>query len=649
MSLLKKTDSFRRVVIDHVSPSIDGGRNPFKRVIGDWVTFHAHAFADSHDLLTVDLRIRLYGAQEWEYFPMSAIGNDEFEVNYETKEIGLYEYEIAGVIDHYGSWNEGFKKKNEEGVPVDLECLIGAEILAQTAKRASKKDAKQLKEWAAHLADTSADMHSRITLAYSRHVAGIARAYPERKWESCSPLSLMLVERELAAFSAWYEYFPRSCKDDGVTHGTFQDAAKRLPEIEEMGFNIVYFPPINPVGREFRKGRNNSLTPTPDDVGSPWAIGAQEGGHKSILPELGTLEDFKGFMSQAGEHGIEVAIDIAFQCAPDHPWVKEHPQWFRWRPDGTVQYAENPPKKYQDILPINFESEDWENLWDELKSVFEYWIEQGVKIFRVDNPHTKSMEFWRWCILNIKAKHPEVIFLAEAFTRPKRKYYLAKGGFTHGYTYFTWRNNAAELQQYVEELTQSETKEYFWPNFWPNTPDILHEDLQTGNRATYIGRYVLAATLSSNIGIYGPAYQVLDSEPFPGKEENNNSEKYQLKAWDWNASGNITHEISVINAIRNQHPAFQRTFNVQFIPCSNSNIIAYLKENFDKSDRFIVVVNMDWENKQAGTLELPFGDGQLRLIDRLTDHNEEYTWQGNSAYIELNPKKCPAHILQIVG
>ncbi|MGJ8651090.1 MAG: alpha-1,4-glucan--maltose-1-phosphate maltosyltransferase [Opitutaceae bacterium] len=649
MSLLKKTDSFRRVVIDHVSPCIDGGRNPFKRVLGDWVTFHAHAFADSHDLLTVDLRIRLHGAKEWEYFPMSAIGNDEFEVNYETKEIGLYEYEVAGVIDHYSSWNEGFQKKNEEGVPVDLECLIGAEILEQTAKRASKKDAKQLKEWAAHLADTSADMHSRITLAYSRHVAGIARAYPERKWESCSPLSLMLVERELAAFSAWYEYFPRSCKDDGVTHGTFNDAAKRLPEIEEMGFNIVYFPPINPVGREFRKGRNNSLTPTPDDVGSPWAIGAKEGGHKSILPELGTLKDFKGFMSKAGKHGIEVAIDIAFQCAPDHPWVKEHPQWFRWRPDGTVQYAENPPKKYQDILPINFESEDWENLWDELKSVFEYWIEQGVKIFRVDNPHTKSMEFWRWCILNIKAKHPEVLFLAEAFTRPKRKYYLAKGGFTHGYTYFTWRNNAAELQQYVEELTQSETKEYFWPNFWPNTPDILHEDLQSGNRATYIGRYVLAATLSSNIGIYGPSYQVLDNEPFPGKEENNNSEKYQLKAWDWNAPGNIAHEISVINAIRNQHPAFQRTFNVQFIPCSNPHIIAYLKENFDKSDRFIVVVNMDWSNKQAGTLELPLGDGQVRLIDRLTDHKQEYVWQGDSAYIDLDPKKSPAHILQIVG
>jgi starch synthase (maltosyl-transferring) len=319
-----------------------------------------------------------------------------------------------------------------------------------------------------------------------------------------------------------------------------------------------------------------------------------------------------------------------------------------------VQYAENPPKKYQDILPINFESSDWENLWEELKSVFEYWIEVGVKIFRVDNPHTKSMEFWRWCILNIKAKHPEVLFLAEAFTRPKRKYFLAKGGFTHGYTYFTWRNTAAELQAYVEELTQSESKEYFWPSFWPNTPDILHADLQSGNRATYIGRYLLAATLSSNIGIYGPAYQTLDHEPFPGKEENNNSEKYQLKAWDWYAPDNITAEIARINYIRNTHTAFQRTFNVEFIPCSNSHIIAYLKQNFDHSDRFIVVVNMDWANKQSGTLQLPIdslgisGHQQLRLRDHFAATPTEYNWQGDTAYIELDPKGTLAHIFQIL-
>ena len=655
MSLLAKTAGTRRVVIDHVTPSIDGGRNPFKRVIGDWIPFTVHAFADSHDLVQVELRIRKVDTQEWHVLPMRALSNDEFEATYRTEEIGLFEYEVAGVIDHYGSWSEGFQKKHAEGVPLDLECRIGAELLEHAADRADEKHAEQLREWAAHLADSTANIETRTSLALSCHVAGIARSYPQRDWETTSPRSLMLIERELAAFSAWYEYFPRSCVFDGVTHGTFKDAAKQLPLIHEMGFNIVYFPPIHPVGREFRKGKNNTLTPGVDDVGSPWAVGAKEGGHKSIHPELGTLEDFRGFLDEAEMRGMEVALDIAFQCAPDHPWVKQHPAWFRWRPDGTVQYAENPPKKYQDILPINFESEDWENLWDELKSVFEFWIEQGVKVFRVDNPHTKSMEFWRWCILNIKAKHPEVIFLAEAFTRPKRKYFLAKGGFTHGYTYFTWRNTAAELQAYVEELTQSGAKEYFWPNFWPNTPDILHADLQSGNRATFIGRYVLAATLSSNIGLYGPAYELLDHEPFPGKEENNHSEKYQLKAWDLDKPGNIRAEIARVNALRNQHEAFQRTFNVLFIPCNNSHIIAYLKQNFDKTDRFIIVVNMDWENKQVGTLDLSpehlglAHEGSLRLVDQFAHAPKEYLWKGTNPYLELDPKKSPAHIFQIIG
>ena len=655
MSLLAKTAGTRRVVIDHVTPSIDGGRNPFKRVIGDWIPFTVHAFADSHDLIQVELRIRKVDTKEWHLLPMRALSNDEFEATYRTEEIGLFEYEVAGVIDHYGSWSEGFQKKHAEGVPLDLECRIGAELLEHAADRADEKHAEQLREWAAHLADSTADIETRTSLALSRHVAGIARSYPQRDWETTSPRSLMLIERELAAFSAWYEYFPRSCVFDGVTHGTFEDAAKQLPLIHKMGFNIVYFPPIHPIGREFRKGKNNTLTPGRDDVGSPWAVGAKEGGHKSIHPELGTLEDFRGFLDEAEMRGMEVALDIAFQCAPDHPWVKQHPAWFRWRPDGTVQYAENPPKKYQDILPINFESEDWENLWDELKSVFEFWIEQGVKVFRVDNPHTKSMEFWRWCILNIKAKHPEVIFLAEAFTRPKRKYFLAKGGFTHGYTYFTWRNTATELQHYVEELTQSESKEYFWPNFWPNTPDILHADLQSGNRATFIGRYVLAATLSSNIGIYGPAYELLDHEPYPGKEENNHSEKYQLKAWDLDKPGNIRAEIARVNALRNQHEAFQRTFNVLFIPCNNSHIIAYLKQNFDKTDRFIIVVNMDWENKQVGTLDLSpehlglAHEGSLRLVDQFAHAPKEYLWKGTNPYLELDPKKSPAHIFQIIG
>lgn len=654
MTFLPKTTGTRRVIIDHIDPLLDGGHFPFKRVLGDWIHFTAHAFADSHDLVQIELRIRRAESEGWTCLPMNPLGNDEFEATYRTDQIGLFEYEVAGVIDHYGSWYEGFKKKHAEGEPLDIECRIGAELLEHAAARSEDANAEQLREWATHLADSSVDIESRISLAFSRQVAELARSYPQRDWETTSSRALMLIERELAAFSSWYEYFPRSCAGDCRTHGTFQDAAKQLPYIRELGFNVVYLPPIHPIGREFRKGKNNTLTPAPDDVGSPWAVGAKEGGHKSVHPDLGTLEDFQHFLDEAEMRGLEVALDIAFQCAPDHPWVKAHPKWFRWRPDGTVQYAENPPKKYQDILPINFESEDWENLWDELKSVFEFWIEQGVKIFRVDNPHTKSMEFWRWCILNIKATHPEVIFLAEAFTRPKRKYFLAKGGFTHGYTYFTWRNNAAELREYVEELTQSDARDYFWPNFWPNTPDILHADLQSGNRATFIGRYVLAATLSSNIGMYGPAYELLDHEPYPGKEENNHSEKYELKLWDFNKPGNIRAEIARVNALRNEHEAFQRTFNVQFIPCNNSHIIAYLKQNFDKTDRFIVAVNMDWENKQVGTLDLSKESlglahgGALRLLDHFAEPNREYHWEGMYPYLELDPKIAPVHIFQIL-
>ena len=643
----------KRVVIDHLSPAVDGGEFPFKRVQGDRIRFHAHAVSDSHDLVLVELNVRLSGQRDWELFEMQATGNDEYIFDYDAREIGLYEYRVTGLIDHYSSWLDGFGKKVDSGAPVEVELLIGAELLAAAAARAKGAVQKKLKSAAIILGDKDGDLSQRVRMARDPELAPIARNFPNRALESSSLVCQMLVERERAAFSAWYEYFPRSCTNDGETHGTFDDAQSRLPEIQRMGFNVVYFPPIHPIGRKFRKGRNNALQAQADDVGSPWAIGAEEGGHKAILSDLGTMADFQGFIAAAAQHGLEIALDIAFQCAPDHPWVKEHPAWFRWRPDGTVQYAENPPKKYQDILPLNFETEDWEALWIELKSVFDFWIEKGVKIFRVDNPHTKSMEFWRWCILEIKSVHPEVMFLAEAFTRPKRKYRLAKAGFTHGYTYFTWRNNASELQAYVEELTQSEVKDYFWPNFWPNTPDILHADLQLGTRATFVGRYALAATLSSNIGIYGPAYELMDQEPFPGKEEYNNNEKYQLKVWNWDAPGNIKPEIARINRIRNQHPAFQRTFNIQFIPCDNPNFIAYLKQNFERTDQFIVVVNMDWHAAQETFLKLPlesmgFGSDAEFVVQDLFDPAEpSYRWRGTKNYVRLDPAKTPVHIFQV--
>ena len=644
----------KRVVIDHVHPLVDGGDSPFKRVIGDQVHFRAHAFADSHDLIQIELQVRLAGVGHWHTIPMRAEGNDEYGIDYNAPKIGLYEYRISGHIDHYLTWKEGFQAKLNAGQNIDLELRIGAELLNEAAKRTTGKNAALLREWASVMDDSKGGLQQRVHLALDEYVINTARAHPRSELATTTKTALMLIERERAAFSSWYEYFPRSCADDGHRHGTFADAAKRLPEIERMGFNVVYFPPIHPVGRLHRKGRNNALTTQPEDVGSPWAVGAAEGGHKSILPALGTLADFKGFIAEAAKHRIEIALDIAFQCAPDHPWVKEHPDWFKWRPDGTVQYAENPPKKYQDILPINFETGDWESLWLELKSVFEFWLEQGVAVFRVDNPHTKAIEFWRWCILEIKKSHPEAIFLAEAFTRPKRKYGLAKAGFTHGYTYFTWRNTAHDMRQYIEELTRGEAREFFWPSLWPNTPDILHEDLQHGNRATFIGRYVLAATLSSNLGIYGPAYEVLDNKPYPGKEEYVDNEKYQLKAWDWNSPGNIKNEIARINRIRNEHPAFQRTFNISFIPTDNPHLIAYIKQDFHRSDQFIVVVNMDWHNRQSGTLQVPVAvlglwpKSDYRVRDLLDPSGAEYRWNGSANYVEINPAKSPAHIFHVL-
>lgn len=653
MSSLKGAQGRKRVIVENVRPSVDDGKYPIKRVIGDAIRIQAAAFTDSHDIINVTLLHRLVGSTEWIRTPMQSVGNDEYEVSFQPWEIGFYEYTVASAVDHYGSWLHGFARKAESGVPLEVELLIGADIVLAAAKQAKGDEKNRLKHFGNLLNDENKSVRERSDLARDGDLKWLASRYGDPKLETVSQPRLALIERRLAAFSSWYEYFPRSCGPDVNTHGTFQEAKNRLFEIDRMGFNIVYFPPISPIGKAHRKGKNNSLTPSEYDVGSPWAIGGDAGGHKDILPELGTLDDFKSFMLEASKYEIETALDIAFQCSPDHPWVKQHPQWFKWRPDGTVQYAENPPKKYQDILPINFETDDWENLWQELKSVFDYWIEVGVKVFRVDNPHTKSLAFWNWCILEIKKEHPETIFLAEAFTVPKRKYNLAKGGFTQGYTYFTWRNNASDMREYVEQLTQSETKDYFWPNFWPNTPDILHEDLQTKNPAVYMGRYILAATLSSNIGIYGPAFELMDSEPFPGKEENNNSEKYELKQWDWDKTGNLKDKIARVNGIRNSHPALQRTFNVEFGNSDNPHLICYLKQNFDRSDQLLIIVNMDWTHEQSGYVHLPLehmgiGHGQSFAVRDLYDPEEiEYTWRGHSNFVKLDPKNSPAHIFKI--
>jgi starch synthase (maltosyl-transferring) len=656
MKSLERFSGPARVVVDHVSPALDKGEFPVKRPLGEPLGVVAHVIADGHDHLDVILAHRAEGARKWQEIGLQDIGNDEFAGSITPDKIGLYEYKVIGWADPFLNWHIGFVKKSDSGdSKIGVELDIGGQLVAAAAKRAKGKKAAQLNEWAEFLCDHSRDLLQKVSLARSSEFFNAVRAYPDRSKETSSIVYQLLVEREKAYFSTWYEFFPRSSADDTSRHGTFKDAIGRFPEISRMGFDIVYFPPIHPIGQVFRKGRNNTLEAAADDVGSPWAIGAKEGGHKDIHPELGTMDEFKELIAEADKFGLEVAMDIAFQCAPDHPYVKEHPQWFKWRPDGTVQYAENPPKKYQDILPFDFETDDWKALWVELKSIFDYWIDAGVRIFRVDNPHTKPMEFWRWCIMEIKREHPEVLFLAEAFTRPKRKYRLAKAGFTQGYTYFTWRNQPDEIRSYLEELAHSEVKEYFIPNFWPNTPDILHEDLQKGNRATFMGRYVLAATLSSNAGIYGPAFELMEHEPFPGKEEYNHNEKYELKHWDWDKPGNLKNDIARVNHLRKSHPALQRTNNIRFVETDNDRILAYLKQTPDRKDQLLVVVNFDWHNTQMGHVHLPLqemgiGSDKAYTVKDLYDPSKaEFSWRGSRNFVQLDPRRSPVHIFQIGG
>ncbi len=643
----------RRVIVDRVQPSVDQGMFPIKRVVGDKVVVEADVFADGHDRIMVVLKYRKRGERTWKEKPMEFMMNDRWLAEFTPTEPGFYEYAVSGWIDHFGTWLSGLRKKAESGIDVSIDLLIGADLIEAVAQRTEgSEDSRILRSWVETLRNRDFKEDDRVAMALGQMVIKMMNRYPDRSRETGGDtIYPLLAERERARCGAWYEFFPRSWSGEPGRHGTFEDCERILPEIARMGFNIIYLPPIHPIGRTKRKGRNNSLVCGPDDVGSPWAIGSEHGGHKAVASELGGLEQFKHFLWSASKCGLEVAIDIAFQCSPDHPYVKKHPEWFTWRSDGTVQYAENPPKKYEDVLPFNFETETWPALWEELKSVFMFWIEQGVKIFRVDNPHTKPMDFWRWCIMEIKQEHPDTIFLAEAFTRPKIKYRLAKAGFTQGYTYFAWRNSREELMDYVTELTTTQVKEIFWPNFWPNTPDILTEVLQYGGRQAHIIRLVLAATLSSNYGIYGPAFELCLQEPFPDKEEYNHNEKYELKNWNWDAPGNLKDIIALINKIRRENPALQRTNNISFVETDNPQLLAYLKSTPDYSNNVLVVVNLDPYNGHAGWLTFPlhmiemYDDRPFLVNDMLQEAN--YMWQGARNYIQLEQEALPAHIFRV--
>ncbi len=644
-----------RPVIDAVQPVVEPAGFPLKHREKEALALRAHVLADSHDHLDVVLATRLRGERRWNETPMRDQGNDEYAVSWVPPAIGVYEYRILAWIDPFRNWHLGFGKKSDAGDPkIAVELDIAAKLVLDAASRAGGKEAAQLTEWSRFLGDHSRDLLQKVALVRDPQLYELVRSYPDRTLERRGDSHLLFVERGKAYAGTWYEFFPRSHVDGSSGHGTFREAARRFPEIARMGFDIVYFPPIHPIGTTFRKGRNHALEAAPGDPGSPWAIGSEEGGHKAIHPELGTLDDFHELLREARRTGLELALDIAFQCSPDHPYVREHPEWFKWRPDGTVQYAENPPKKYQDILPFDFETEDWQNLWGELRGVFAYWLEQGVRIFRVDNPHTKSMEFWKWCLPSLKEKYADAIFLAEAFTRPKRKYHLAKAGFTQGYTYFTWRNHAAEMRTYVEELTKPPVSHFFIPNFWPNTPDILHADLQNGTRGTFIARYLMAATLVPSLGIYGPAYELMENEPFPGKEEYNHNEKYEIKFWDWDRPGNLKPEITRINAIRKRFSCLQRLTNLRFAETDNPQLLAYLKSSLDQREHLLIVVNFDGNNTQSGFIDLPiaelgFGPDKPFAVRDLLDPSEPlYNWRGRRNFVLLDPRRSPGHLFQIL-
>ena len=596
----------RRVIIEAVTPQVDEGRFPAKRTVGEDVVVEADAFADGHDLVAAALLWRRVGRRDWREAPMTPLGNDRFRARFTCAELADYEFTIEAWIDRVETLRQGIAKKVAAGQDVSLDRQEEAQLSADADRRSATRYARVLR---------------------------------------------VMVERERARFGSWYEMFPRSAGTDPSRSATFAEAESRIPYVASMGFDVLYLPPIHPIGRSFRKGRNNALSAEPGDPGSPWAIGAEEGGHTAVEPGLGTLADFERFVGTAKKHRLEIALDIAFQASPDHPYVKAHPEWFRHRPDGTIKYAENPPKKYQDIYPFDFESDDWQALWHELKGVFEFWIARGVKIFRVDNPHTKPLPFWAWTLAELRKAHPDVICLAEAFTRPKIMRYLAKAGFSQSYSYFTWRNTKAEIEEYFTELTGTPVREYMRPNLFANTPDILHEYLQTGGRPAFEVRLVLAATLGASYGIYS-GFELAENTPVrKGSEEYLDSEKYQIKFRDYTRSDSLAETIARLNGIRREHPALQFDHGLTFHDTDNEQLLCYSKRSPEGGDPVLVVVNLDPFNMQHGYVRLPLDewttapDAVVEARDLLS--GESYVWRGEWNYVRLDPPARVAHVIAL--
>jgi starch synthase (maltosyl-transferring) len=642
-------DGRRRAFIEQVRPAVDCGRAPVKRTLGETIDVQADVLVEGHEQIACALLHARHGSTSWTTVPMTPLGDDSWAASFVPDALGRHRYTVAAWIDAFATWRAKFVRRTEHD-DIELALREGAELVRSAAARARGAERGALLAYAAVLEGDEA-LDERRRSALTQALRELMAAAPDRSLETVyAPALEAVVEQPLARFSAWYEFFPRSAVDAPSRHGTLASAARRLRYAAEMGFDVVYLPPIHPIGISHRKGRNNGLQAVAGDPGSPWAIGSAHGGHKSVHIELGTLEDFARFREEAKRLGLEIALDIAFQCSPDHPYVAEHPLWFAHRPDGSVQYAENPPKKYEDIYPLDFGSAEWSPLWQELRDVVLFWIAAGIRVFRVDNPHTKPFAFWGWLIADVQSKHPDTLFLAEAFSRPRVMYRLAKIGFSQSYTYFTWRNTKQELTDYFTELATR--RDYFRPNLWPNTPDILHEYLQTGGRPAFMARAALAATLGASYGIYGPAFELLDHEPREaGSEEYLDSEKYELRAWDLERAGSLRDFLTRLNSIRRANVALQSDATLKFRQIDNDQLICYSKHGADGRNVILVVVNLDPNHAQSGFIDVPLEEWGLDAQSPYVAHelltDSRYEWQGGRVFVTLAPAECPACVYRI--
>ena len=639
-SRAKQAAASPRLAIELPTPAVDGGAFPVKAIAGELVSVEADVVFDGHDKIAVALRWQEPGETSWQEVPMRPLGNDRWQAAFPLGALGRHSYEIHAWRDRFETFRDELAKKSTAGVPITLELIEGENLLREAAARAAKPLAAPLQAVVAALAKQ--DDVTKLATLLLPETAKLMAAADDRPFHVTSAAIPVDAERIEARFSSWYEVFPRSMSDDPTRHGTFRDVERHLPRIRDMGFDVLYFPPISPIGAKNRKGRNNTLTPSAEDPGSPYAIGSAEGGHDALHPQLGTLEDFAHLRETAKAHGLELAIDFAIQCSPDHPWLKQHPGWFDWRPDGTIRYAENPPKKYEDIVNVDFYNKDSvPDLWVALCDVVLFWASQGVKLFRVDNPHTKPLPFWQWMIGEVRARHPDAIFLAEAFTRPKVMYRLAKVGFSQSYTYFTWRNSKRELEAYLTELDTEPPKDFFRPHFFVNTPDINPVFLQNSGRPGFLIRAALASTLSGLWGVYN-GFELCEAAAMPGKEEYFDSEKYQLRAWDWDRPGNIIAEISALNRIRKQNPALQTHRGVQFLVAANDAILYFEKATPDRSNVVLVAVSLDPFQAQEADFEIPLWRWSLPDQASLGAENlstgETFTWTGKYQHMRLTPE-----------